>query len=126
MAMSNTSMLTKHSINHRHTPPQQRKQSRAVYYHQAKRVCLRTFIFLHNTKKDKFFNIKESCNENGIAPRVHGNSRRLPVHALTFDDVSHVVWNYAEDHAILLPGRIPGYKRSDLQLFPCSTTLSSV
>ena len=34
--------------------------------------------------------------------------------------------NYAEDHAILLPGRIPGYKQSDLQLQPCSTTRHSV
>ena len=28
------------------------------------------------------------------------------------------VLQYAEDHAILLPGRIPGYKRIDLQLLP--------
>ena len=29
---------------------------------------------------------------------------------------------YAEDNAILLPGRIPGYKRDDIQLLPSSTT----
>ena len=29
--------------------------------------------------------------------------------------------NYAEDHSILLPERIPGYKR-DMQLLPSSTT----
>ena len=34
--------------------------------------------------------------------------------------------NYAEDHAILLPGRILGYNRSDLQFLPCSTTKRSV
>ena len=123
MAMSNTSKLTKHSSHHWHTP-QERKRSRAAYYHQGDRVCLRTFLFLHHTKKDQFLNIKASCSEKGIAPRVHGNTRRLPV-----DDVSRVVSfirNYAEDHAVLLPGRIPGYKRSDLQLLPCSTTRSLV
>ena len=128
MAMSNTSTLTRHSSHHRHTP-QERKRSRAAYFHQGNRVCLRTFLFLHYTKKDQFLNIKASCSENGIAPRVHGNTRRLPVHALTFDDVSRVVTfirNYAEDHAVLLPGRIPGYKRSDLQLLPCSTTRASI
>ena len=128
MAMSNTSPLTKHSSHHRHTS-QERKRPRAAYYHQGKRVCLCTFLFLYHTKKDQFLNIKASCSENGIAPRVHGNTRRLPVHALTFDDVSRVVSfikNYAEDHAVLLPGRIPGYKRSDLQLLPCSTTRSLV
>jgi hypothetical protein len=30
--------------------------------------------------------------------------------------------SYAEVNAILLPGRIPGYKRDDLQLLPSSTT----
>ena len=29
---------------------------------------------------------------------------------------------YAEDHAIMLPGWIPGYKRFDLQLLPCPVT----
>ena len=46
--------------------------------------------------------------------------------SLTFDDVFHIVSfirNYAED---LLPGCIPEYKRSDLQLLPCSTTESRV
>ena len=65
----------------------------------------------------------------GLLPRVHGNARRLPSNALTFESIKHVVSfieNYAEDHAILLPGRIPGYKRSDLQLLPCSTTKRSV
>lgn len=33
---------------------------------------------------------------------------------------------YAEDHAIMLPGWIPGYKRFDLQLLPCPVTKHSV
>ena len=32
------------------------------------------------------------------------------------------VKNFAEDHAILLPGRIPGYSRFDLKLLPSHTT----
>ena len=30
--------------------------------------------------------------------------------------------NYTEANAILLPGRIPGYKRDDLKLLPCDLT----
>ena len=93
------------------------------------RVCLTTFIFLHDIGLSAFKAIKKSYREDGLVPRVHGNKRRAPVHALTFQDVKHVVSfidNYAEDHAIYLPGRIPGYKRSDLQLLPCSTTKRSV
>ena len=40
---------------------------------------------------------------------------------LTFDVIKNLVTfitNYAEEHAILLPGRIPGYKK----LLPSSTT----
>ena len=48
-------------------------------------------FFLHATGKDQYVNMKGSCSENGIVPRVHGNTRRLPVKSLTFDDVSRVV-----------------------------------
>ena len=34
--------------------------------------------------------------------------------------------NYAKVNALVLPGRIPGYKRFDVQLLPCNTTKKSV
>ena len=60
---------------------------------------------------------------------MHGNRHRQPAHALTPADVTRAVQfigNYAEDHGILLPGRIPGYKRCDLQLLPSNSTKKSV
>ena len=69
--------------------------------------------------------LRHYLNKNGLVARVHGNTSRLPQHALTLQDVQQVVGfitNFAEDHAIMLPGRIPGYKRYDLQLLLCSTT----
>ena len=33
---------------------------------------------------------------------------------------------YAEQHALLLPGRVPGYSRRDLQLLPSSTTKRAI
>ena len=36
------------------------------------------------------------------------------------------IQNFAEDHAILLPGRIPGYNRFDLQLLPSNTSKLSI
>lgn len=62
---------------------------------------------------------------NGLEERMHGNIKRLPYNTLTLVDSQNVVKfirSYAENHAILLPGRIPGYKRNDLQLLPSSTT----
>ena len=57
--------------------------------------------------------------------RTHGNARRPPPNALSLDNLKLVVnflFTYAEEHAILLPGRVPGYKDSDRQLLPSSTT----
>ena len=126
LAMTNTSELTKHT-----TPatPEHRQRERSYYVHQGRTICRNTFLFLHAVGKSTFKALRRSCKEDGLVPRVHGNARRLPSNSLTYESIKHVVSfleNYAEDHAILLPGRIPGYKRSDLQLLPCSTTKRSV
>lgn len=60
---------------------------------------------------------------------MHGNAHRQPHNALSVDDEKRVVTyinNYVEDHGILLPGRIPGYNRSDLKLLPSSVTKLSI
>ena len=126
LAMTNTSELTKHSTS---VLVKDRRRERSSYCHQGKTICRTTFLFLHNIGYFTFKALRRSCREVGLVPRVHGNARRLPPNALTYESIKHVVSfieNYAEDHAILLPGRIPGYKRSDLQLLPCSTTKRSV
>ena len=40
--------------------------------------------------------------------------------------VVRFITNCAEENAVLLPGHIPGYKRSDLQLLPTNTTKREV
>lgn len=127
MAMTSTSDLTRHSITHR--KKENRQLSYTSFYHHGLRICRKTFIFIHGISEWRFKALKTSCRRDGLMPRVHGNTKRAPANALTFEDVQHVVTficNYAETHAILLPGRIPGYKRSDLQLLPTSTTRHSV
>ena len=62
---------------------------------------------------------------SGLTARVHGNTRRLPKHALKLEELKNLVTflnNHAKKNAILLPGRIPGFKRDDLQLLPSNTT----
>ena len=58
-----------------------------------------------------------------------GQAKVLPHNTTKLSDIKNVVryiLQYAEDHTVLLPGRIPGYKRDDLQLFPSSTTKREV
>ena len=62
-------------------------------------------------------------------PRHHGNNRRVPARTLSYSETEEVVkfiLHWAEANAILLPGRIPGYKRSDMLLLPSSSTKRSI
>ena len=77
-----------------------------------------------NTGKDRFVSLKASYSALGLTTRVHGNTKHAPKNALKFEEIKNLlsfINNYAEKHAILLPGRIPGYK-DNLQLLPSSTT----
>ena len=70
-------------------------------------------------------NIKRHYLEHGMDIRVHKNTRRLPPRTMSFVEITSLVKfieNHAEQHAILLPGRIPGYKRDDIKLLPSSTS----
>ena len=67
--------------------------------------------------------------DNTTLDRLHGNSKKLPHHGCTTPELKCIVSfvkNYEEENAILLPGRVPGFKRSNLQLFPTNTTKRSV
>lgn len=123
-AFTNTSSLTLHSTKHRHGPTN-RQRSYMPFWHGGRRVCRKMFLFLHTISRKRLHNLQESFRECGVAPRRHGNTRRLPANTVSFVDKQRVVeflHTYAEANAILLPGRIPGYKRTDVQLLPCSTT----
>ena len=106
-----------------------RQNTYSFYFHRGERVCRKTFCFLHSMSAKRLKNIKRSYVEHGLTPRRHGNSSRMPATSLSFSDNQRVVTfitNYAETHAILLPGRIPGYKQDDIQLLPASTTKRAV
>ena len=59
-------------------------------------------------------NITKAVKLGGIAPCTHGNTRKLPYNTLTLNVVQGVICfllNYREKHALLLPGRVPGYSQ---------------
>lgn len=90
-------------------------------------VCIKTFCFLHAVSRWKFNAIKSSWLQNGLRPRQRKKSS--PHNVTRLSDIRllmRFLLQYAEDHAILLPGRVPGYKRDDIQLLPSSTTKREV
>ena len=57
------------------------------------------------------------------------NNKKSNTAALSFADMERVknfIVQYAEDHAVSLPGRVPGFKRDDIQLLPSSHPKSRV
>ena len=116
------------TTTHRHSS-EGRQRECSLYWHRGYRVCRTTFLFLHSISEKKLKTLKSSLHIHGLTPRNHGNSKRLPANTINFADTQVVVQfinAHAETNAILLPRRIPGYKRSDLQLLPSSTTKRNV
>ena len=123
------SAFTFSGVNAVRHPSQSRQHTYTVFWHCGQKVCRKTFVFIHTISEKRLKNLKSSLARNGLSPRTHGNTRRLPANTISYADTQRVVQfvtTYAEAHAILLPGRIPGYKRTDLQLLPSSTTKRSV
>ena len=105
----------------------ERRRSTTLFRFGGHRVCQKTFCFLHMMSEKRLKAIKASWMENGLGPRVR--AKVIPHNTTKLSDIKNIVrflLQYAEDHAILLPGRIPGYKRDDLQLLPSSTTKREV
>jgi len=103
--------------------PAKRQRTALTYMHKGHQLCRVTFNFLHGIGKHRVPAIKKNFIENGLETRTHGNTKTRPHNALTWDMVTNIVKfinNYAEQNAILLPGRIPGYKRDDIKLLPSS------
>ena len=100
-----------------------------MFNHQGLRVCKKTFLFLHSIGASRFKALKAQYVSEGLVPRVHGHTGRTAPNALVLEDVRGIisfVLQYVESNGILLPGRIPGYKRDDIQLLPSSTTKRAV
>ena len=76
-AFTNSSTLSVHSSKHRHSPAN-RQRAYMLFYHGGRRVCKKMFLFLHNISDKRLRNLQESLRENGLTPRCHGNTRRLP------------------------------------------------
>ena len=106
-----------------------RQKTASIFHHQGKQICEKTFRFLHTIGDIRYRNLKKSLRSHGLATRAHGNLKRSPAHALSLSSTEFVVrflLNYAEQNGLLLPGRVPGYSRSDLKLLPSSVSKRSI
>ena len=109
--------------------PHERKRVHTTFHHQGKVICQEMFLFLHGVSSKRLKNIRKALTEDGIAPRMHGNTKRLPKNTLSMPSQEYVVrflLNYTEKHGLLLPGRVPGYHRDDIKLLPSSVSKKKI
>ena len=94
------------------------------------RICCRFFMHLHNISRTRLLNLQKHLKENGPVPRIkRSGGRQNNKHSLSFNDTQTVVTfirNYAEAHAVSLPGRIPGFMNFNIRLLPSCTTKKDV
>ncbi len=115
--------------NSRDTISKQPKITRLKFYtrffHQSQVICTKMFRILHGIGIKRMKNVAKSFKSSGLTPRIHGNTKRLPKWTLSLSSVEYVVrflLQYTELNGLLLPGRVPGYSRSDLKLLPSSAS----
>lgn len=103
----------------------QRQRTRMPFYYHNQRICLKTFLFMDRIHQTRFYSLVKHYKRNGLSLRVHGNNKHLPSTAFSTDTIERVVkfiMNVTEEQALLLPGRVPGFKRIDVKLWPSSLT----
>jgi len=79
-------------------------------------VCRKTYTFALDIGLDKLYALSRHYDINGLKPRIHKNTKRLPknTHSLETNlNVRTFIENYAEENAIILPGRTPGLRETD-------------
>ena len=117
-----------HTTSHNHAV-RERKRAYTQFLHHGLHVCRKTFLFLNGIGEFRMKAIKAAYLRDGLVPRVHGHKGRIAPNAIVLEDMRKIIQfilQYSEVNAILLPGRIPGYKRDDIQLLPSTTTKRAV
>ena len=125
--MGQLSALTYTSTHSKHRRRRQHQYTK--FLHHQKSICQSTFTFLHAVGSKRYKALKRHYEVHGFVPRRHGNTGKPRANAFHPDEVlytTNFIISYAEANGVVLPGRVPGYKRSDLQLLPSSTTKRGV
>ena len=111
------------------TGEKRKRGPRCNFSYQGRTICRDMFLNLYGISYSRFRRLKEHYEANGLSLRLHGNSKRLPPNTLpqaVTEDVKNFLTNYVEENAVLLPGRIPGFKKDDIKLLSSSDTKMSV
>ncbi|CAH3189636.1 unnamed protein product [Porites lobata] len=107
----------------------EKKRIRMNYFFRDIQVCKKTFLFVYGIGKSRLENLKAHFKRDGIVPRTHANTSRLPKNTLNHEVLDRTVTfikNFAAEQAVSLPGRYPKFKDFKVQLLPSSESKASL
>ena len=61
------------------------KNPPSLYMYRGLRVCKQTFCFIHSVSEKRLTALKNHLNVEGVTERLHGNTKRVPVNATTYE-----------------------------------------
>lgn len=99
------------------------------YFYMGNRICRTMFCFLYSIDRQKLQVLGKSLDCDGLKPRTHGLTNRLPPNSLTFTERQNIltfVLKYASINAVPLPGRLPNQRNCQVLLLPSDKTKSDI
>ena len=105
------------------------RSSRCNYQYQSIMICKEMFLHLYGISDFRLRRLKEHYDKYGIFPQTHSNTKSLPSNTLpqlVTENLHNFLPNSVEENAIVLPGRIPGFKSDEVKVLPSSETKASV
>lgn len=101
----------------------EREVTRSHFQLKGKRVCANMYFFAMAISRNKYRRLKNVHLDDGMIPRLHGNVKNVPKHAMNPEQTREIVSflkRYAELNAIYLTGRYPNQKNFNVKLLPSS------
>ncbi|KAL8584899.1 hypothetical protein ACOMHN_043536 [Nucella lapillus] len=106
------------------------RRVRSTYSLMSRIVCKEAFLFLLGISRNLLTHLSKHYQTEGLAqPSKKSGGRRSNTRSLKYQDTEAVkkfICHYAEDHAVSLPGRVPGFKWEDIRLLPSAIPKSGI
>ena len=105
-----------------------RERNRFSYrFDSGRPLCRKAFMSVHGIRTDRLKRLQKLSGSGVLLPSLHGNTRRIPKHAVHPDDAERFrdfITSYAEAHGLPDPGRLRKDRREIL--LPASDSRTSV
>ena len=112
-----------------HNDPSMSPRASVKYHYGSMPICKYAFLFIHAIGTRRLKNLISHYNENGLSVRMHGNARKRPHNQTETDEVGKIkgfIEQFADNHAMPLPGRLPTHKDYRVMLLPSDMSKSAV